>query len=152
MGKPSKEAWAEAQSLPAYDNRAIAAAIQRHMDETDRWRKRWEDREVAQASCCDEMQLRAEKAERAYAELRSTSIEKLRLEESARAEKAERQLEEEREWFAASQRGLAEANARLAELVREVVDWIASTDGVVAPWSKLLAILKRYEQPPKVQP
>jgi hypothetical protein len=35
-----------------------------------------------------------------------------------RAEKAERQLAEEREWFAIARRGLDEKDARLAELVR----------------------------------
>lgn len=64
-----------------------------------------------------------------------------------RAEKAERQLAEEREWFAIARRGLDEKNARLAELARRMREWAADTNE--APkgrhWAAFDRLLTEYE-------
>ncbi|HWH40659.1 MAG TPA: hypothetical protein VNU21_12525 [Usitatibacter sp.] len=132
--------------------RDIADALQRHMDATEkaeRHAKHWEQAAWDQQKRAEkaesklaverawfaasqrglaEANARAEKAEAAYAELRATSIEKLRLEESARAEAAEQ---------------------RLDDLVREVGQW---WDSDTADAIDLSVLLRKYEQPTKVQP
>jgi hypothetical protein len=105
---------------------------------------------------------RAEKAEAKLANALVRSLEliderdtlRVRLAVAAdRAERAERVLADEREWYAAAKRGLDEANARLAELVREVMEWVScpANESVIAPWKALVTLLKKYdggESPP----
>lgn len=96
----------------------------------------------------DHWRMRAEKAEAKYTELRATSIEKLRLEESARAEKAEvtvdelsRELTEEIEAHRLTRERAEKAEARLSELVSELRECVRTCGGN----SALFAILDEYE-------
>jgi peptidoglycan hydrolase CwlO-like protein len=93
---------------------------------------------------------RAEKAEAKLADALGRSLKLIdeRDRWKEQAEKAERQLEAEREWYACSQRGLAEANAdrkalekAITELVSEVRECVRACQGNGA----LFAILDKYD-------
>lgn len=61
----------------------------------------------------------------------------------AQLEAAERKLEEEREWFRATQASLMEANAKLAELIAEVRAYQTGENR-----QRLSDILEKYEDKP----
>jgi len=137
------------------DERALAAAFQRLMDHIDKVEaladkqhgalkealERWEQakrRYDAAGAVVLGFKERAEKAEAKLADALVRSLAliderdtlRVRLAAAAeRAERAERVLADEREWYAAAQRGLKEAEARLAELTRREreVEAIVST-------------------------
>jgi chromosome segregation ATPase len=108
MTKPSTEAQKRAQEIidrnvPRHELAPfLAAELQSLMDEQHGWVCRVENAEFE----CKRAQQHADACERSACEWK------------AKADEVERQLAEEREWFAAAQRGLKEAEARLAELVR----------------------------------
>jgi len=150
MGEISEEALDMARSLYAQyehadngnDEVALASAFQALMDHIEKV-EAFADK---QNHALKELVERWEQAKRKY-EAGVAVV----LGFKERAEKAERQLEAEREWFACSQRGLAEANARLADLVRGVREWIsAECDCDSCVYRR--EFLAKYEQPTEVQP
>lgn len=114
MSEPSSEALEKASALtgPGVDrigmSQRVASALQELMDakrDAQEWAAHLNSRAQANLE-------RAEAAESAYAELRATSIEKLRLLESQRADKAEADA-------ALAWRRVTELQARGTQLVEE---------------------------------
>lgn len=158
----------------------IAAALQRHMDraeqergfaesaamDRDRAREQIDDLSRELTEEIDEhratrenlgaARARAEMAEDALVELRATSIEKLRFEESARADAAEARVKELERCCEIADEAMDQAckdadtsEASKAALIAELGAWMgeAATDKFTA-WTTLYAIIEKYRGQP----
>jgi chromosome segregation ATPase len=157
VSEPSEDALAMAREHAdnGNDERALAAAFQRLMDHIDKVEaladkqhgalkealERWEQAKRRYDAAGAVVLGFKERAEKAEAKLADALVRSLKLIDERdtlrvrlavaddRAERAERVLADEREWYAVASRDLAEANARLAELVREVREWNSDYHG-----------------------